>query len=215
MKRQRNKGSLEDASSVALRRGLGYCAATVAASGAAVYAANQLSKSFRTHLGISGKVAMVVIPSFGVFTLMSELTLFDARDNPEKYGLEQPTGPVLAGSSPGALKAGNVVIGEDLKFHHRAANYLYDHPFHLLASLAVPVVGGIFYSQSGHSHLKLSQKIMHTRVLGQTSVLAMLLSIMYFRDYMDRNGRFRVQEDADKLEDYKIRSGLRPNLLPF
>mmetsp|Transcript_9444 Transcript_9444/g.18968 ORF Transcript_9444/g.18968 Transcript_9444/m.18968 type:complete len:81 (-) Transcript_9444:207-449(-) len=39
------------------------------------------------------------------------------------------------------------------------------------------------------------RQVMHTRVYGQASVLALLMSLMIFRDYMDRNGKFLEAEE--------------------
>mmetsp|Transcript_22706 Transcript_22706/g.59282 ORF Transcript_22706/g.59282 Transcript_22706/m.59282 type:complete len:110 (-) Transcript_22706:24-353(-) len=88
--------------------------------------------------------------------------------------------------------------------HHMLANFMYDHPFHLLVASSLPVVGSIFLTQKDHAHLKLSQKIMHTRVLGQLSVLGILLSVMFFRDYMDRNGRFIERDLADQIKKFEL-----------
>jgi len=38
---------------------------------------------------------------------------------------------------------------------------------------------------------------MHTRVMGQFSVITMLLGLMGFKEYMDRNGKFITEADAD------------------
>uniref|UniRef100_A0A7S2W876 HIG1 domain-containing protein n=1 Tax=Rhizochromulina marina TaxID=1034831 RepID=A0A7S2W876_9STRA len=163
------------------------------ASTAAVMYLNQSSRWFRTSLGISGKVAMVMSPIVGTFFLVSEHTMSDVKFNPRKYGLNRDGSLATA---PVQMNSPNVLKGQ-LMAHHRAANWAYDHPFHVLAGCAVPLVGSIFYSQTGHDHLKLSQKIMHTRVLGQASVVTLLLSVMFFRDYMDRHGRFKSLEDLE------------------
>ena len=39
-------------------------------------------------------------------------------------------------------------------------------------------------------------KLMHTRVFGQFAVLTMLLSLMGFKEYMDRSGKFITEEDV-------------------
>ena len=77
--------------------------------------------------------------------------------------------------------------------------------------MGLPVVGGIFYGQmaEGKKHLKLSQKVMHTRVYGQATVLGMLVSLMVFRDYMDRHGRFMEgweaeEEDGNAAHEMKL-----------
>ena len=46
---------------------------------------------------------------------------------------------------------------------------------------------------------------MHTRVWGQGSILVMLTAIMCFRDYMERNGRFQIDEERDTELEYRKR----------
>ena len=38
---------------------------------------------------------------------------------------------------------------------------------------------------------------MHTRVFGQFAVIGMLLTLMGFKEYMDKYGKFITQADAD------------------
>jgi hypothetical protein len=40
-------------------------------------------------------------------------------------------------------------------------------------------------------------KIMHTRVIGQFAVISMLLTLMGFKEYMDRTGRFITEAEAE------------------
>jgi len=39
-------------------------------------------------------------------------------------------------------------------------------------------------------------KLMHTRVFGQFAVITMLLSLMGFKEYMDRSGKFVTETDV-------------------
>jgi hypothetical protein len=41
-----------------------------------------------------------------------------------------------------------------------------------------------------YSHLKFSQRVMHTRVFAQAGIITIAMSTMAFREYMDRRGRF-------------------------
>ena len=185
----------------AAKRGLTYSVATLGASSGAVWLAHTHIPRFRTSLGVSGKVALAISPAFAVFNLLSELTLSDARKRPWAYDLPDAEGNRTF--APPELQRRNVVA--ELGPHHRAANYVYDHPYYMLAGIGVPTVGGLFYSQAGHEHLKLSQKIMHTRVWGQGCVLGALMSLMFFRDYMERNGRYQVDEDRAAEQEYRAR----------
>jgi len=178
---------------IATKKGMEQTVIVGLVSTAAVTYFNQVSPRFRNSMGISGKVATVMSPIVGAFFLVSELTLHDVKQHPENYGLSRDGAVVV---KPVNKESPNVLKGS-LAPHHRAMNWAYDHPFHLLAACAVPLVGSIYFGQSGHEHLKLSQKIMHTRVLGQASVVSMLLAVMFFRDYMERHGRFKSLEEIE------------------
>jgi Na+/H+ antiporter NhaD/arsenite permease-like protein len=79
--------------------------------------------------------------------------------------------------------------------YQRAANYWYDHPYRVLAGVGVPLVGGIFASQSLNTSIQRSQQIMHTRIYGQSAVVALLLGSMAFSDLMKKRGRFEETDD--------------------
>lgn len=96
--------------------------------------------------------------------------------NPELYGL-----------SNDHVEKGKVIR---MPFHHRFMNYLHDHPFVMIASLGTPLAVAVAYTQSKHTHLSLSKKIMASRVFIQGGVITILLATMAFKEYMDKNGRF-------------------------
>ena len=56
---------------------------------------------------------------------------------------------------------------------------------------------GIFKWKGGEKHLTTSMRVMHTRVIGQATVLGTLLIIMGFSDFMRRRGPFLEPEDED------------------
>ncbi|CAM9835633.1 unnamed protein product, partial [Phaeothamnion confervicola] len=73
------------------------------------------------------------------------------------------------------------------------ANLVYDYPFRTVVAAAAPILGGIAFNESrAHPDMKFSQKVMHTRVYGQGSILAILVSTMAFHDWMRKHGRFEV-----------------------
>mmetsp|Transcript_24643 Transcript_24643/g.57421 ORF Transcript_24643/g.57421 Transcript_24643/m.57421 type:complete len:242 (-) Transcript_24643:106-831(-) len=90
-----------------------------------------------------------------------------------------------------------IIPGDRLGLHHQIANYWQENPFKILALLGVPTVAWIFYGRTGQAHLQTQMKVMHTRVMGQFSVITMLLGLMGFKEYMDRNGKFITEADAD------------------
>ncbi|KAG6604538.1 Ubiquinone biosynthesis protein COQ7 [Phytophthora cinnamomi] len=68
----------------------------------------------------------------------------------------------------------------------------------MLVTAGVPLVGGIFAYQSMNTSIQRSQQIMHTRIYGQTAVVALLLGSMAFSDYMKKRGRFEEVEADDE-----------------
>lgn len=90
-----------------------------------------------------------------------------------------------------------VVPGESLGFHHKIANFWQENPFKILAAIGVPTVLYIFKGRDGQQHLQTQMKIMHTRVIGQFAVISMLLSLMSFKEYMDRSGKFITEGDVE------------------
>mmetsp|Transcript_8012 Transcript_8012/g.12964 ORF Transcript_8012/g.12964 Transcript_8012/m.12964 type:complete len:306 (-) Transcript_8012:304-1221(-) len=89
-----------------------------------------------------------------------------------------------------------VVEGDMLGVHHRIANFWQENPFKILAAIGVPTVLYIFKGREGQQHLQTQMKIMHTRVFGQFAVITMLLTLMGFKEYMDRSGKFITEEDV-------------------
>mmetsp|Transcript_42456 Transcript_42456/g.90332 ORF Transcript_42456/g.90332 Transcript_42456/m.90332 type:complete len:300 (+) Transcript_42456:123-1022(+) len=89
-----------------------------------------------------------------------------------------------------------VVPGDSLGVHHKIANFWQENPFKILAAIGVPTVLYIFKGREGQQHLQTQMKIMHTRVFGQFAVITMLLTLMGFKEYMDRSGKFITEEDV-------------------
>lgn len=139
-------------------------------------AAIKYSPSFAKYTSISARTSIPIMISLAVFSIQYELTMYDAQRNTSKYGTT-------------LYDIKNNVISY-MPIHHRVCNYMYDHPYQLIFAVGSPLVASILYSQMHEQHLKLSQRIMHTRVYGQAGVLAIALSVMGFRKYMDERGRF-------------------------
>jgi len=89
-----------------------------------------------------------------------------------------------------------VVDGNSLGLNHKMANFFQENPFKILAAVGVPAVLYIFKGREGQAHLQTQMKIMHTRVMGQGTVLIMLLSLMGFKEYMDRTGKFVTEAEV-------------------
>lgn len=102
--------------------------------------------------------------------------------------------PHLVGLSDSDIVKGKV---SHMPAHHRIANAMYDHPFAMLAGCGMPLAGYIFTTQWKHKHLKVSQRIMQTRVFAQGGILLMLLSVMGFRGWMEKRGHFPDDQGED------------------
>ncbi|DBA03092.1 TPA: hypothetical protein N0F65_003339 [Lagenidium giganteum] len=156
--------------------------------GTGVLTANKYSPTFRRRLGISGKWALVVSSFLATFSVVAEKEILACARNPEQY---------LAKLDPSYVEV-NAQKAHHLKLHQRLANFLYDHPYRALATVGVPLVGGIYAFQSTNKAISASQQIMHTRIYGQGAVVLLLLSSMAFHDYMQKHGRFG--EDGEYTE---------------
>ncbi|KAG2765834.1 hypothetical protein JG687_00006522 [Phytophthora cactorum] len=160
-------------------------AMTASVVGAGVLAANKYLPAFRNRLNASGKTALVVMSFLASFTVEAEGRLVKGAHNPEIYM---------------ATMDGTYVEEEKtaskLKLWERGANFLYDHPYRALATVGVPLVGGIYSYQHLNKGISVSQQVMHTRIYGQAAVVVLLLSSMAFHDYMAKRGKFGEEEEA-------------------
>jgi hypothetical protein len=127
---------------------------------------------FNKSMNTSARTAMVIMPPLVAFVFVSE-QVATRLANPDAF--------VSAIAEKRATTLGPF---------KRFANYTLDRPFHLLVAASVPIVGVIAYHNRQRSTLSLSQAIMHTRVMGQFSVLAILVTTMGFYDYMRAHGRY-------------------------
>ena len=96
-----------------------------------------------------------------------------------------------------SVQSSGVCIVPQLHWYHHVANYTAQYPFRVLSAIAIPSVAYIFYGRTEQQHLLLSQKIMHTRVLGQFATISLLLTVMGCKEYLDQNGRYISQQQAD------------------
>ena len=107
-----------------------------------------------------------------------------------------------------------IIPGDKLGIHHKMANYAAENPIKVLAGAAIPAVAGILYGNAGKQHLEFSVALLHTRVFGQFTTLALLLGVMGFKEFMDANGRFITQAEADaRVEEmHQVRASLMARL---
>jgi len=148
------------------------------AFGSMAYAANVYTKFFRKRLGVSGKLAMVVMPTLGLSALAMEHYIIDAHRDKQAF-LDRYLGfesPLTEENKP----------QKDLSLAKRAANMVYNYPYYTLGIGGAAAVGTVFAMQP--KELTLQQKVLHSRVMGQMSVLTILCSVMGFMDFMRRRG---------------------------
>jgi hypothetical protein len=158
-----------------------YGAVAMALVGGATFAATLYSKKFDKMMSLSAKVSFPVMAGLGIWSYRYEIISIDAKRFPEKYGIYSDDHVHTIVARPTAT----------MPFHHQVMNYIYDHPFQMIASLGIPLTATILHSQRLNTHLTLSQKIMHSRVFAQGGVLCILLTTMGFREYIFKRGRFK------------------------
>ncbi|GAB5033531.1 Hypothetical protein NocV09_01400650 [Nannochloropsis oceanica] len=168
-------------------------------AGLGVFAADKYSPWFHKSLGISGKVGTVMIAITGSFFLFTELALVDAQRHPKEYGFDDSPALITDAATAAAAAAAEearIAKSSNYEMVHfkprylfaKAANHLYDHPFQMLIAMSAPIIGGFFYTEMQKPGLKLSQRIIHTRVQGQASVILILALTMGFREWMTKHG---------------------------
>lgn len=152
------------------------------------------SKKFSQFMSVSAKTSIPVMAGLGMFAFRYELTQHNVLNYPERYnefGVKND------------LTAGPV---SKIPFHHKAMNYLYDHPFYFVSAVGFPFAGAILAQNMKLKHLTFSQKVMHSRVMAQGGVLVILLTTMAFTGWMDRRGRFPEPDAApvssEEVVDY-------------
>lgn len=179
----------------AMKEGINAAISAGFVSSVAVYGAVQTSKTFRQITSVSSRIAPVMIAIFGSYMLANELAISDAT----KMGSDQFIETLISHNQGGNTQVSSGE-GVELPMHEKTANWVFDYPFKTLILLSLPAVAGIFRYQQlnpAYASLKFSQKIMHTRVYGQSYVILLLAVVMGFRDYMERHGRFIPQDIAD------------------
>ena len=150
----------------AQRTGATALVATGLLSSGAVFLANTLSPRFRGALGVSGKVALVVTPTLGAFSVSSLQTMTSAQKDPEEYMRKRAASHASSAVPSQAQQPRQT----SLALWQMACNTVYNNPFKTIIGIAAPIYGGLFYKESTNAATKdmlLSQRLIHTRVYGQ------------------------------------------------
>jgi hypothetical protein len=156
---------------------------TLGASSLATYVLNLKSSTFRNYGSINGKVSIPVIVAMFVTSVVTELSIHDARTNPELWD----------GGAPADLTkkiVPKVTDVNDLSFPKRALLKIYDHPLPFAAMLSLPLAGKILQSRFAQSHLTASQALMQTRVFAQFGVISILMATVSVRLFVNYNDHF-------------------------
>ncbi|CAB9512168.1 Hypoxia induced protein conserved region [Seminavis robusta] len=208
----------EEVSNDAMKEGLLNGLFTLIPTTGAMYVAVKQSPWLRRSTNMQARTALCIMPALFVFGFTAEEKVVHrmreiAKENQHSHDsvawaerrLTKRTGPLAEQQEElnalyrrAVYESGvRVVPGNQLSVHHIAANYVAENPFKVLASLAVPGVAWIFYGRAGQEHLTFSMKVMHTRVFGQFATISMLLGVMGFKEFMDHNGRFITEAQAE------------------
>ena len=197
-------------------------------AGVGVWYGMKYSDWFRRSTNNQSRTALVIMPALAVFSLVSERKveqmkreiannmehkekMFEwaqqerdrrrqARANSSDRSEEEHLSEIYRKT---VLDSGfRIVPGNTLGVHHKIANFWQENPFKVLAGIGIPSILYIFKGRSEKAHLQVQSMIMHTRVFGQGLVIMSLLGIMGFKAYMDHEGKFITEADAEKrVED--------------
>ena len=147
-----------------------------AALGAAAVSVLSFTRPSFKALQISTRVSAPAMLGLGLFSLKYEHAVSRLKREADREGL-----------SSADIQRGTV---SSMPVHHRVMNAMYDHPFGLILGFGVPFAGSVLYTQMQLKHITVSQRVMHSRVFAQGGIIAMALTTMAFREWMDRRGRF-------------------------
>jgi len=150
----------------------------------------------RPYMSISAKFAIPLMLGIFSFSVAYEHNIADAIRNPAKWGLTYQFTP-----DPHDSRLGEQVIREQkrykpLPFYKSAANYLNENPITIVAATGIPLAAAVLYKNMQVTDLAVQQRILNSRIMAQGGVITILLSVMGFKAFMDRNGgRFMPEED--------------------
>jgi len=183
------------------------------------YYLHKTSAFFRKSTSVSSRTALLVMPPLFVFALRSELEIIslkrkearaimfensatDSEKNKKTHNPEAATPERVQELTDEYLQnfGSPARIKPQMQVYHHFSNIIAGHPFKILGLVAVPTVAYIGFNQATNQHkdaLKLSQKIMHTRVYGQFGTLLLLGVFMSWKISHDTYGDFISVEDAE------------------
>ena len=125
------------------------------------YGKSKYSEFFQKRFNTSAKTAAVIMPIIFAYGMVSE-QVNSRLANPTAYASED---------------SGFV---RDLPLYKQVGNYVYHHPFRTVFWMGLPGVVAIYIAEGRDKSLTLSQRIMHTRVLGQFYVISIMIMMLTF-----------------------------------
>ncbi|CAJ1966105.1 unnamed protein product [Cylindrotheca closterium] len=174
--------------------------------------------NFRKFTNWQSRTAIVIMPALFTFALTSELKMdhrmhevaeetefamksvewADQEMRRRQRAMGKEAQDRRAMYRQAVLGSGITVVDTpELQSHHKAANFIQTNPFKCIGAVAVPGVAYVFRAQKKQEHLSLQMKLLHTRVLGQATVLITLLGIMGLKEMMDRRGKYVTEADVE------------------
>jgi hypothetical protein len=162
----------------ALMHGATYSAIFGVPITAAVLLANRVSPSFRSRLGMSGKLATCVMGFMFPFVLNAEFKTLELSR--ESAGMSRRQVELARREMEAAAIAAGLAKErkESLTLTGKAVDFLVEHPFKVFFAFSIPTVTGILAHNLRQTHLKISHRLVHTRVQGQAATLAILGTTM-------------------------------------
>lgn len=164
----------------AVAAGIRTCVPAGALAAGAVTAGHFASPAFRGRLGMLPKALIVGGAFFGGFVVRAESVLSEHAAQPRL---------VLERRQRGAWE----------KMSLRAATVFMDQPLKVVGALAVPAVLGVGYRMFQDRGVQFQQRVMHTRVVGQFTVLCLLLTTMGASEWL-QHAKHRVASKPEELE---------------
>lgn len=170
---------------IAYDRGLKVGIPSFIASAGGVYYFFKTRPNLPKTFGFSAMSGLPLMVGIFGFFLVAEQTMFDAGRNPENYGLA----PLPEGKSKKVYSMSPYKI---------ILNQYIDSPVSMLAAVSIPLAIGIGYQQSKLTHLNISNRVLHSRVLAQGGVLSVLMVTMMLQTYMSKRGRFYPDDVSEE-----------------
>jgi hypothetical protein len=169
-----------------------YGLGTLGLVAAATVIATKRWEAFRVYSPISAKVSFAPMAALGVYFFKYESVAYYAQNHPEKYGLHgyiaKGTEDVNVTSHPSTVT---------LPLPKRVLNACYENPKLLVLGLGIPLASSILYQQLQKRNLTISQRIMHSRIFAQFSILVILGGSVWFGEYMRRHGGKYLEEGEE------------------